>query len=69
MSVSPHPKDFAGTAKQAEVTALQATQAVVTSTPAKNAVDVKLRQTQSELVVHYMNIGRIDPATILSTLS
>jgi len=67
MSVTPHPKDAAGTAKQAEVTALQANP--TTSTLAKARVDQALDTAQKELVTHYMNIGRLSAATILSTLS
>lgn len=69
MAVTPHPKDIPGTAKQVEITVLQATQNTISSPGAKNAVDLKLRQTQTELVNHFINIGRIEPSTILSTLS
>jgi hypothetical protein len=67
MSVSPHPRDDAGRQKQADITSLQANP--VTGTLAKAHLDQKLDQAQKELVLHYMNIGRLSAATILSTLS
>lgn len=67
MTVSPHPKDSAGASKQAEIVALQALS--VSAPLTKAHVDAKLDTTQKELVVHYMNIGRLSAATILSTLS
>jgi hypothetical protein len=67
MAVTPHPRDSAGTSKQAEITVLQAS--VVSSPVTKAHVDAKLDQAQKELVLHYMNIGRISAATVLSTLS
>jgi len=67
MTVTPHPKDSAGTAKQAEITSLQAN--TVTSPLAKARVDAALDTAQRELVNHYLNVGRITAATILATLS
>lgn len=67
MTVTAHPKDAAGTAKQADITALQAL--VVTSPLQKAHLDAKLDTTQKELVNHYMNIGRLTAAGILSTMS
>ena len=67
MAVTPHPRDTAGTNKQTEITNLQA--AVVSSPGAKAFLDAKTEQAQKELVLHYMNIGRLSAATILSTLS
>ena len=67
MSVNPHPKDSPGTQKQSEITSLQAN--VVTSPLAKARLDAQTDQAQKELVNHYMNIGRLSAATILSTLS
>lgn len=67
MTVTPHPKDSAGVSKQAEITALQAS--TVTQPLTKAHVDAKLDNTQKELVIHFMNIGRLSAANILSTLS
>jgi hypothetical protein len=69
MTVSPHPKDAAGTALSTKVTALTTVSSALAVGPAKVFATDELRRTNTELVVHYMAIGRLDPAGILSTMT
>jgi hypothetical protein len=63
--------DPAGVTLDAKVTAAAA---VVAALPASSTLAVQnaqaaLRQAQIDTVVYYLNTGRINPATVLSTLS
>lgn len=69
MTVSAHPRDTAGASVQAAITALT-TKLTITSGPsAVNQMNVKLDQLQRDAVIHFMNIGRITAANILSTMT
>lgn len=71
MAVTPPSKDSSGQALQATVTALT-TQISNTPTSAVALLanlNIALNQAQVALVMHYLEIGRITAATILSTLS
>jgi hypothetical protein len=70
MTVVPFPNDHDGMQLQANITALTALLAVHNAGhPAKNAAAVKLDQLQRELVLHYVEHGRLNCALILSTMS
>lgn len=64
------PKDVPAAALQAQITAITAT---IAGLPASSAVAVvqtaALNQAQIALVLHYLETGRINAATILSTLT
>lgn len=69
MTVSAHPRDAAGASVQSAITSLT-TKLTITSSPlAVNQMNVKLDQLQREAVIHFMNIGRITAASILSTMT
>jgi len=69
MTVSAHPRDAAGASVQAAITSLT-TKLTITSGPsAVNQMNVKLDQLQREAVIHFMNIGRLSAASILSTMT
>lgn len=71
MTVTAYPKDIAGTNLQTKVTQLTTTVSSISSASsgAKAAAQAALRQAQVELVDHYMANGRLDPGSILSTMS
>lgn len=69
MAVSPHPKDSNGTVLDAKVTSLSTQASALGNGPSKFAANAELLKARIELVNHYMANGRIDPATVLSTLS
>lgn len=69
MTVTAHPKDHDATTLQQNITALTTKLTVTSSPSAKNAMSIQLDQYQRELVVHYLDIGRLTAANILSTLS
>lgn len=69
MTVSAHPRDAAGASVQAAITALTTKLTITSSAGAVNQMNVKLDQLQRELVAHYMNVGRITAAGILSTMT
>jgi hypothetical protein len=71
MTVTASPQDAAGAQIDQSIAALQA---IVTADNASAAavdfsVQQQLLQLQTDAVDHYMAVGRISPATILSTLS
>ena len=69
MTVSAYPKDSAGAALSAKVTALSTQATALGNGPAKVAAAALLDQTQRELVYHYMAQGRLTAASILSTMT
>lgn len=71
MAVSPRPRDVDGTNLNTKVTNLKTVVSSLsaTSAGAKAAAQASLRQAQVELVDHYMATGRLDPDSILSTMS
>jgi hypothetical protein len=69
MTVVAYPKDPDGMLLQANINALTTQLNNTSATLVKEAVRVKLDQAQRELVYHYLDVGRITAATILSTLS
>jgi hypothetical protein len=71
MAVTPYAKDTDGVLLQSNITALTAQIAKMTSTLTKEAMSAQLLQLQRELVLHYLgvDVNRLNPATILSTLS
>lgn len=69
MAVSPRPGDNDGYLLQSNIVSLT-TQIAATKSTAHNASMVaRLDQLQRELVLHYLDVGRISAATVLSTLS
>lgn len=69
MTVSSHPRDSAGIQLQAGITALTAKLLITTGTLQKVAMQAQLDQFQRELVNHYFNIGRLNAALVLSTMT
>lgn len=71
MAVAPLGQDANGTRLHADTAAAAAAVAAVpaASTLLATLAANKLRQAQIDEVVYYMNTGRINPATVLSTLS
>jgi hypothetical protein len=69
MTVVANPKDADGAALQTKITALTAQVNALGNHPAKFAAQAALDQLQRELVNHFLMVGRITAATILSTLS
>jgi hypothetical protein len=71
MAVTPNPRDTDGVLLQANITALQAQIAKTSGTATKETMNLVLAQMQRELVNHFMgiNVNRLDPAKILSTMT
>lgn len=69
MTVVAFQNDTAGILLQANITALTAQINNTASPQHKYAMQQQLDTNQRELVAHFMNRGRIQAATILSTLS
>lgn len=71
MTVSPRPRDVDGTNLNTKVTNLKTVVSSLgaSSAGAKANAQAALRQAQVELVDHYMAVGRLDPDSILSTMS
>jgi len=61
-------RDAAGKYIDSQITAQVAAVAAASGHDKERKTELLL-QTRTEAVIHYMRIGRIDPATILSTLS
>ena len=68
MTVIAKSGDTAGLLLQANLTLLQ-TAAAKLSGSALYTAQQKINQHQTELVYHYLDVGRISAATVLSTLS
>ena len=71
MTVTANPKDTDGALLQANIVSLQAQIAKTGSTAVKETMQYALAQAQRELVNHFMgvNVNRLDPAKILSTMT
>ena len=69
MTVVAHPGDNDGVLLQADINSTTAQLNSTSNTLVKEAIRLKLDQLQRELVYHYLDVGRITAATILSTLS
>lgn len=69
MTVSAHPRDAAGASVQAAITSLTSKLTITSGTMQVYQMNVKLDQLQRELVNHYMNVGRLNAASILSTMT
>jgi hypothetical protein len=67
MAVTPRPNDAAGAVLATNVTTMAATP--VKSTAQAAAVAAALDQAQRELVYHYLDVGRLTAANILSTMT
>lgn len=70
MAVTAAAQDTAGKILDGNITSMNSaiTAATAGSVQAQMLAD-KLRNAQLEAVLHYLQVGRIQPATILSTLS
>lgn len=70
MAVTASLKDRDGQVIDAKITALAAARtAAPAGTAVRVAIDAQTEQTQVDAVNHYIRLGRISAATILSTLS
>lgn len=69
MTVTASPKDSDGAALSTKVTALAATASAAAGKTQAASISAALDQTQRELVYHYLNIGRLTAANILSTMT
>jgi hypothetical protein len=69
MTVLATSKDPDGLLLQTQITALNTQINNTASTLTKESLRVKLDQLQREAVYHFLDVGRITAATILSTLS
>lgn len=69
MTVTARPNDRDGVLLQANITALTAQIAITSSPLHKNAMSVQLDQIQRELVYHYLDVSRLNAASILSTMT
>jgi len=69
MTVIARPRDADGAALATRVTNLTAQANALANGPSKVAANDALDQAQRELVTHYVNIGRLSAANILSTMT
>ena len=69
MTVSASPKDSAGAALSASVTALSTALTAAVGKPQYASMSAALDQAQRELVYHYLDVGRLIAANILSTMT
>jgi hypothetical protein len=69
MTVLATSKDPDGILLQTQITAITTQLNLTTSTNVKETIRLKLDQAQREAVYHFLDVGRITAATILSTLS
>jgi uncharacterized membrane protein len=69
MTVTANPRDSEGARLATIVTNLTATLASAGGKAHAPAIAAALDQAQRELVLHYLMVGRITAATVLSTLS
>lgn len=69
MAVTPNPKDNDGRLLQANVNALQIATNAASGKSHFAALSAQLDQAQRELVSHFLNVGRLQAASILSTMS
>ena len=69
MTVVAYPKDADGAALQTKITQLTTQVNALGNHPAKFAAQALLDQNQRELVHHFLMVGRLNAASILSTMS
>lgn len=69
MTVLATSKDPDGLLLQTQITALNTQINNTASTLTKESLRIKLDQMQREAVYHFLDVGRITAATVLSTLS
>ena len=71
MTVSAYPKDTIGASLSSAVSTLATAVAAISSASAgtKAAAAAALDQAQRELVYHYLDVGRLTAANILSTMT
>ena len=69
MTVVASPKDSEGRTLQTRITVLTAQVNALGNHPAKFAAQAALDQLQREAVDHFMMVGRLNAASILSTMS
>lgn len=69
MTVTANPRDTEGARLATAVTGLQNQLNATSSTLHKESLKAALDQAQRELVLHYLMVGRLTAANILSTMS
>lgn len=69
MTVSASPKDSDGAALNVKVTGLSTAVTAAAGKPQAASLSAALDQTQRELVYHYLDVGRLTAANILSTMT
>lgn len=69
MTVSPSPKDTSGTLLNTNVALLSTAVTAAAGKAHASSLSAALDQAQRELVYHYLDIGRLQAATILSTMT
>lgn len=69
MTVTAYPRDAEGSRLTVNVAALTTQVAAVSSPAHKAAMAASLDQAQRELVLHYLDTGRLTAASILSTMT
>ncbi|MDE2097046.1 MAG: hypothetical protein KGL39_07355 [Patescibacteria group bacterium] len=69
MTVTPNPRDNDGRLLASNITALTTAVNAASGKAHYNALSVQLDQLQRELVQHYLEVGRLSAANILSTMS
>lgn len=69
MTVGPNPRNQDSLALDAAVTKLTAAVAATKSTAHGAAMAAALDKAQRELVLHYLDVGRLSAANILSTMT
>jgi hypothetical protein len=69
MTVTASPKDSDGAAKATAVAALATIATAAAGKPQAASISAALDQSQRELVYHYLNVGRLTAANILSTMT
>lgn len=69
MTVGPSAKDSDGAALSTKVTNLSTAVTAAAGKAHAASLSAALDQTQRELVYHYLNVGRLTAANILSTMT
>lgn len=69
MTVKPSAKDTAGADLDTKVTTISTASTAAAGKAHAASLNASLDQAQRELVYHYLNIGRLSAANILSTMT
>ena len=69
MTVTANPRDSEGVRLAAAVATLQTAKNLAVGKPHGPSLEAALDQAQRELVLHYVMVGRLNAASILSTMS